>query len=175
MIKSKTNLLVHYFLRLLVFAAAWMLLTKAAASSWVIGILVVPIAAWLSLSLFRRPEEMEPKPSINWLRLLWFTPYFLWLSLKGGVQTARLAIQPSMSLRPDFIHHNSVLPDGPARIFFLNFLSLLPGTFSARLEGAQLTIHALQISPQSRQEICDCEQYVAWIFDIDLKQRVSAK
>lgn len=172
---NKRSMLVHYFMRLLVFAAAWMLLTKAAASSWVIGIVVVPIAAWLSLSLFRRVDEIEPQPSIKWLRLLCFTPYFLWLSLKGGWQTARLAIEPSMSLRPDFIHHNSVLPDGAARIFFLNFLSLLPGTFSARLDGAQLTIHSLQISPQSKQEICDCEQHVAWIFDIDLKQRVSVK
>ncbi len=175
MIKSKTNLLAQYFQRLLVFATVWLLLTKAAGSSWVVGIVVVPIAAWLSLSLFRRSDEMEPQSTINWLRLLCFTPYFLWLSLKGGWQTARLAIQPSMSLRPDFLHHHSVLPDGPARIFFANFLSLLPGTFSARLEGSQLTIHALKISPHSRQEICDCEQYVAWIFDIDLKQRVSVK
>jgi multicomponent Na+:H+ antiporter subunit E len=175
MIKNKTNLFAPYFMRLLVFAAAWVLLTKASGSSWVVGIIVVPIAAWLSLVLFSRADEMKAQSSINWFRLLCFTPYFLWLSLKGGWQTARLAIQPSMSLNPDFMHHNSVLPDGAARIFFLNFLSLLPGTFSARLEGAQLTIHVLQVSPQSRQEICDCEQYVAWIFDIHLKQPVSAK
>ncbi|MFT5598319.1 MAG: multicomponent Na+:H+ antiporter subunit E [Gammaproteobacteria bacterium] len=175
MIKNKKKPFTPYFLRLLVLAAAWVLLTKAAASSWVVGIIVVPIAALLSLSLFRRPDEMKTQSSINWFRLLCFTPYFLWLSLKGGWQTARLAFQPSMSLNPYFMHHNSVLPYGAARIFFLNFLSLLPGTFSARLEGAQLTIHVLQISPQSRQEICDCEQYVAWIFDIDLKQPVRAK
>jgi multicomponent Na+:H+ antiporter subunit E len=175
MIKNKTNLLAQYSQRLLVFAAAWWLLTKAALAAWVVGIVVVPIAAWLSLSLFRSSDETEKKLAINWFRLLCFIPYFLWLSLKGGWMTARLAVQPGMSLCPDFLLHNSVLPDGPARLFFLNLLSLLPGTFSAKLEGAQLTIHALKISQESRQEIRDCEQYVAWIFDVDLKQRVGAK
>jgi multicomponent Na+:H+ antiporter subunit E len=175
MIKNNITLFPQYSKRLLVFAAAWLLLTKAESSSWVIGILVVPIAAWLSLYLFSRPDDFKPQSTINWLRLVCFIPYFIWLSLKAGWQTACLAFQPNMSLRPDFLYHYTLLPDGSARIFYLNLLSLLPGTFCGRLEGAKLTIHALQISEQSKQEIVDCERHVAWIFDIDLKKGVIAK
>jgi len=157
---------------LLFFAGLWLLLTEGELSSWVIGIIVVPFSAWLSVMLFKdtridsdRPAESASKiQSIDFLRLLQFSPFFLIQSIRGGWQTATLAIRPSMPVSPGFFRYNISLQGRSARMFFMHLVSLLPGTVSARLEDDQLLIHALEISPQNSNDIKLCEQQVARLF-----------
>ena len=157
---------------LLFFAGLWWLLTEGEVSSWVIGIIVVPFAAWLSLTLFKDYGLTDSDPahavnktqSIRVSRLFHFLPFFLLQSIVGGWQTAKLAIRPSMPINPGFFRYNIRLQGSSARLFFMHLVSLLPGTVSAKLEGDQLLIHALEVSPQNSSDIKICEQQVASLF-----------
>ena len=157
---------------LLFFASLWWLLSKGDVSSWVIGIIVVPFSAWLSIVLFKdtrlgrnRPAHLvNPMQSIRVLRLFHFLPFFLLQSILGGWQTAKLAIRPSMPINPGFFRYDIRLQGSSARLFFMYLVSLLPGTVSAKLEEDELLIHALEISPQNSNDIKRCEQQVARLF-----------
>ncbi|MFT7243359.1 MAG: multicomponent Na+:H+ antiporter subunit E [Candidatus Azotimanducaceae bacterium] len=157
---------------LLFFAGLWLLLTKGELSSWVIGIIVVPFSAWLSVILFKDTLKDRDYPadsaskvqSINVLRLFQFSPFFIIQSIRGGWQTANLAIRPSMPINPGFFRYNISLQGRSARMFFMHLVSLLPGTVSARLEDEQLLIHALEMSPQNINDINLCEQQVIRLF-----------
>jgi multicomponent Na+:H+ antiporter subunit E len=157
---------------LLFFAALWWLLTKGDVSSWVIGIIVVPFSAWLSIILFKdiRLRKNLPAHSVGQvqriyvLRLFYFLPFFLLKSILGGWQTAKLAIRPSMPVNPGFFRYNLRLQGSFARLFFMHLVSLLPGTVSAKLEDDQLLIHALDMTSKNNDEISQCEQQVAKLF-----------
>jgi multicomponent Na+:H+ antiporter subunit E len=157
---------------LLFFAALWWLLTKGDVSSWVIGIIVVPFSAWLSIILFKdiRFRKNPPAHSVSQmqhiyvLRLFYFLPFFLLKSILGGWQTAKLAIRPSMPVNPGFFRYNLRLQGSSARLFFMHIVSLLPGTVSAKLEDDQLLIHALDMTSQNNDDINQCEQQVARLF-----------
>jgi len=157
---------------LLFFAALWWLLTKGDVSSWVIGIIVVPFSAWLSLILFKdtrfRKDSSAHSVSqiqrIYVLRLFCFLPFFLLKSIAGGWQTAKLAVRPSMPVNPGFFRYNLRLQGSFARLFFMHLVSLLPGTVSAKLEDDQLLIHALDMTSKNNEEMNQCEQQVAKLF-----------
>jgi len=160
------------FKPLIFFAGLWWLLTEGELSSLVIGIIVVPFSAWLSVTLFndsrmdtvRSADSFNETQSINVWRLLQFLPFFLIQSIRGGWQTANLAMRPSLPINPGFFRYNIGLQGRPARMFFMHLVSLLPGTVSARLEDDQLLIHALEMSPQNTNDIHLCEQQVARLF-----------
>jgi multicomponent Na+:H+ antiporter subunit E len=157
---------------LLFFAALWWLLTEGDESSWVIGIVVVPFSAWLSLTLFKdvRLRKNSPAHSVGQLqriyvlRLFLFLPFFLLKSIHGGWQAAKLAVRPSMPVNPGFFRYNLRLQGSFARLFFMHLVSLLPGTVSAKLEDDQLLIHALDMTSKNNNEISQCEQQVAKLF-----------
>jgi multicomponent Na+:H+ antiporter subunit E len=157
---------------LLFFAALWWLLTEGDVYSWVIGIIVVPFAAWLNMILFkdigfrknRPPHSVSQIQRIYVLRLFYFLPFFLLKSILGGWQTAKLAIRPSMPINPGFFRYNLRLQGSSARLFFMHLVSLLPGTVSAKLQDNQLLIHALDMTSQNNNDITQCEQQVAKLF-----------
>ncbi len=55
----------------------------------------------------------------------------------------RRALSFQQLLDPALVSYTTLLPEGSARIFFVNTISLLPGTLSAELRGNQVTIHTL--------------------------------
>ena len=154
--------------RLLLFAGLWLLLTKGDLSSWVVGVVAVSAATGLSMLLAGPSpagvERAANSRSVNILGVLRFIPFFVWQSLRGGWQTARLALHPSLPLQPGFIDYQTCLPCGSARYFFLHLISLMPGTLSAQFIGDKLRIHALTDLVQSEQDLQQCERRVAQLF-----------
>ncbi|MFT7387523.1 MAG: multicomponent Na+:H+ antiporter subunit E [Candidatus Endobugula sp.] len=158
---------------LLFFAGLWWWLTKGEVSSWVIGIIVVPFAAWLNIVLFndtcldknRSARSVNSSQSIRALRLFQFVPFFLVQSILGGWRTAILSLRPSMPINPGFFRYQISLQGHSAQLFFMHLVSLLPGTLSATIDGDQLLIHALEISPLNSHDINRCEQHVARLFN----------
>jgi multicomponent Na+:H+ antiporter subunit E len=124
--------------RLAIFAVAWLALTDAAPASWVVGAPVVALATWTSLRL-RPPRGVRP----SFPGALSFVPFFLWQSLKGGVDVALRVMCPQMRVAPGIVTYRLRLVTPSARIIVINTLSLLPGTLSADLRGDRLSVHAL--------------------------------
>lgn len=145
---ARTSFWSRFILRLGACLLLWWVLTGGRASSWLIGVPTIALALWV----------MEAAPQTHPWRisiagLLRFIPYFLLQSVRGGIDVARRAYSPALPLDPQIIAFSLNLPPGPAQIFFLNSVSLLPGTLSADLCGTTLKVHVLdyKVDPQLDQ------------------------
>ncbi|MBD1401224.1 Na+/H+ antiporter subunit E [Pelovirga terrestris] len=139
----------------------WWVLTGGRASSWLIGLPTIALALWV---MNRFPQA--PFWPISVAGLLRFIPYFLLQSVRGGVDVARRAYSPTLPLDPEIIEFPLTLPAGRPQMFFLNSVSLLPGTLSADLNGTTLKVHVLdrKVDPQLGQ----LENRVAQLFKCPL-------
>jgi multicomponent Na+:H+ antiporter subunit E len=136
----------------------WWVLTGGRVSSWIIGVPTIALALWVMGAA--PPTPLWP---ISFVGLLRFIPYFLLQSVHGGIDVARRAYSPSLPLDPQIIDFSLNLPAGRPQIFFLNSVSLLPGTLSADLVGTTLKVHVLdrKVDPQLGQ----LENRVAHLFN----------
>jgi multicomponent Na+:H+ antiporter subunit E len=131
------------------------------AGSWVIGAPCILLALYVSWRL--RP--LQPARLSLW-RLPRFAAWFLWHSLRGGLDVARRALYPRMPLNPGFIRYRLALPEGAPRVFLVNCLSLLPGTLSACLEGDELVMHTLDTEGEVVPETRAAERQVGRLFNV---------
>ncbi|MBE0599059.1 MAG: Na+/H+ antiporter subunit E [Desulfuromonadales bacterium] len=150
--------------RLAFLTGLWLLLTGADAGSWVIGGPAVLLATLLSLRL-RSPVAWRWRPA----GLLRFVPYFLWHSLRGGLDVTRRALHPRLPIAPALVYHTLRLPPGPSRVFLANTINLLPGTLSAELQDSRLTVHMLDAALVNVMELQRLETRVADLFAVSLE------
>ena len=140
-------------------AGLWWLLSGGTLSSWIIGIPAVLLA---TLALQRlRPASAG---SLSIIGLALFLPFFVAQSLRGGLDVARRTLAPRMRVQPGLAVFRSRLHHDPARVFFFNCVSLLPGTLAADVNGNELTIHVLDRSFDVDHELSRLELAVARIF-----------
>jgi multicomponent Na+:H+ antiporter subunit E len=151
--------------RILLFSALWWVLTEAYPGSWGFGLPVAILAALVSLS-FRRPAGW----GFTMTGLLRFLPFFLWQSLRGGIDVAGRAFHPRLPLNPGLLEFALRLPPGVSQVFFADTLSLLPGTCSVELGPTGLLhIHALDTSLPVERELRRVEARVASLFGVRLR------
>jgi len=130
-------------IRVACFASLWWMLTAGDPRSWIIGVPAVLAATAASMAL---------SPRVPWridaLALASFIPYFTWRSMAGSVDVAWRALHPRLPISPTLEQYPLRLPPhGPARVFFADVVSLLPGTLSASLNHESMTIHILNPDP----------------------------
>ena len=149
----------RWLLPFVVLAAVWAIIARADPASWVVALPSVGLA----LLVFERLRDRRRSKLRPWM-LPSFAAWFLWHSLRGGTDVAWRALQPRMPLRPGFLRYRLALPEGPARIFLVNCLSLLPGTLSADIEGDELVLHALDVGAGVMAETRAAEQRVQSLY-----------
>jgi multicomponent Na+:H+ antiporter subunit E len=148
--------------RTLLFSGLWWVLVEDYPGSWWFGLPMALLAALTSIA-FRRPQEK------HWSLpgFLQFLPFFLWQSLRGGIDVAGRAFHPRLPLAPGFLELMLHLPPGPARVFLADTLSLLPGTCSVDLDQrGNLRIHALDTASFKEADVRQVEARVAALFGI---------
>lgn len=157
-----------WLLRLVLFALMWWILTDGAMNSWPIGLPVVLLATLVSVMLM---------PPLSWsLRgILRFIPYFLWYSIRGGVDVARRAMHPRLPISPGLFDYRFRLPPGLSRVFMANTVSLLPGTLSVELEEEILRIHVLDETVAIDEELNVLENRLADIFGLELMEAINGE
>jgi multicomponent Na+:H+ antiporter subunit E len=133
------------FTRLGLLSVLWAALVEGNTEGLVMGLLVVPLAAWGSLVL-----EPPGGVRVNPLELLRLLPLCMWLVLRGGLDVARRALLPRVPLSPGRLEVRSRVPRGPARLFLNCVASFMPGTLSVNEDGDTLCLHLLDASPASR-------------------------
>lgn len=145
--------------RVVLFALVWWILANGAMDSWGVGVPVVLVAAGISVALL---------PPVSWslIGVLRFVPFFLWRSLRGGVDVAWRALHPRLPISPTLFDYRLRLPPGLPRVFMANTVSLLPGTLSAELDDALLRIHVLDESGDFANELEALENQVAGVFGL---------
>ena len=145
--------------RALFLAALWWTLTEGSATSWVIGgPLIMAVVALSVMAGQVTPIELRLSG------LLRFLPYFLWNSILGAADVARRVYRPQLVLNPGLVAYRTLLPTEPARVFFANVVSLLPGTLSAELRNDELLVHVLDESRPVTAELANLEQQIALLF-----------
>lgn len=96
--------------------------------------------------------------------MLRFAPWFLWQSLRGGIDVARRAFDPRMPLRPALVELSLRTPNGFSHVVLAWVLSLLPGTATVRAGDGWLTVHVLDERLYTVESLHAVETWVAKIF-----------
>lgn len=150
-----------WLLRIVLFSLVWWVLTDGATDSWPVGVPVILLATLVSVALM---------PALSWsLRgMLLFVPYFLWHSIRGGVDVARRAMHPQLPISPALFDYRFRLPPGLPRVFMANIVSLLPGTLSVEIDTEVLRVHVLDESGAIEAELDMLENRLADIFGLEL-------
>jgi multicomponent Na+:H+ antiporter subunit E len=140
-------------------ALLWFGLNGTDWNSWVVGGPAVVAATWVSVRLLpTTPWRWSVGGAIR------FAAFFLRESWRGGWLVARHAIATPLKISPGFVRHEFRLGPGPARWFFCNTISLLPGTAVVAIESDALVAHVLDVSPQSAHELRELERRIAALF-----------
>jgi multicomponent Na+:H+ antiporter subunit E len=101
------------------------------------------------------------------LRLLAFVPYFALQSARGGIDVAVRALRWPYTLRPGFLTYDVRIEHPVLRVIFANAVSLMPGTFTAHLEGNRLTVHALDTKAGLTPRLVELERRLSHAFGED--------
>ena len=151
-------------MRILLFVLLWWAVSDG-NGSWAFGIPVILLATVASYWL-------QPARGA-WLRplaLLRLCGFFLYQSVRAGIDVALRALGPGLRLAPGMIEYQLRLPEGIARVLLLDTLSLLPGTLSAELNGDRLCLHVLDTGLPNEAEVRKVESYIAGAFGMRLLQ-----
>lgn len=135
---NSETLLLRILIRIVIFSLVWHILAGLDLLSWIIGVPAVLLATLLSLKL-----TASSRLNIRLTGIIRFVPFFLHQSFRGAIDVMRRALSFRQLLDPGLVSYITLLPDGSARIFFVNVISLLPGTLSAELRGNKVVIHTL--------------------------------
>lgn len=144
-----------FWVRFTLFSIIWILLTGWQPSSWAVGGVFIIMAS--SLSLLLAPQQQQTAQSkINPVNLFSFFCYFFMQSLRGGWDTAKLALRPKQKILPGVIKYPIEIVNESHIFTFMQVLSLLPGTVSAQHNDREIRIHVLDFNSFNRAEIDNC-------------------
>ncbi|MEX1012105.1 MAG: Na+/H+ antiporter subunit E [Waddliaceae bacterium] len=145
--------------RILIFGFVWVLLTGGALESWIIGIPSIFLALFVNAYL---PPiaffKISPKGAVL------FLIYFLKQSFMAGIDVAKRVFDPRLPLDPGFVEYQTRLSSEWAQIFFLNTISLLPGTLSARFKNGVLVVHVLDKAQPAYENLKIIEDKIGSVF-----------
>lgn len=145
-------------LRVLGFVALWAILSGG--EGWGVGVPVIFIATAAS-------SLVTPANRWSLAGLARFLPYFVWNSLRGGVDVAARALNPALPIDPAVVRYEMRLVSAEARVLMADTVTLLPGTLSADLQGNVLFVHVLNASGFSMGTLDTLQQRVADLFRHD--------
>jgi multicomponent Na+:H+ antiporter subunit E len=158
-VAARRLLSLHGLTRLVLFAGFWLVFAGNDPLSWIVGVPAVLFASWTAEMLSRRRGR-----DVTLGGLLRYIPFFLWESVLGGADVAKRVIRPGLQIKPGFIEYPLRLTEPGARIFFLDSISLLPGTLSADYRDGIAHVHALDTDADLIEPLRRLELRVADLF-----------
>jgi multicomponent Na+:H+ antiporter subunit E len=147
--------------RLVTFAFLWWVLTGGSIENWPLAILIIVTSAAISAAL-------APAASWSIRGLAAFLPFFLWYSVKGGIDVALRTFRRTLPINPEMVSYPLRLRREPACLFFANTINLLPGTLCAEIQGDELIVHLLDNGGGFERELKALEHKVARLYKIPL-------
>ncbi len=121
-----------------VFAALWWVVAEGSHDGWMLGTVATILAVWASFIL------LPPgKASVSLSGFFHFLAFFVWNSVRGGLQVSWMALRGRESLQPGLLEIPVTLPPGGAQVLLVNTLGLMPGTASVEMTEQKLLLHVL--------------------------------
>jgi multicomponent Na+:H+ antiporter subunit E len=149
-----------FWIRVTLFSVFWLLLTGWQPNSWGVGAVFIFMASSLSLTLTTKQRQTE-QWLINPTKYIAFLYYFFVQSIRGGWDIAKLALIPKSKLSPGVIIYHTDLETKSQIFTFMQVLSLLPGTVSAKHWGGVVSIHVLNLNSFNKSELDDCQLQIS--------------
>jgi multicomponent Na+:H+ antiporter subunit E len=149
--------------RFFFFSIIWIIVSEGSPKGWGLALAIVVGTTWISLRL-APPLGRR----IRALAVLEFVPFFLELSLRGGVDVAFRAMRAKPALDPDLVSFDLRLPAGPQRVFLAAVLGLFPGTLCTRLAGDRIEVHVLDLSLPVESQFRDLEVRIGALFGVPI-------
>ena len=133
---------------------------------WMVGVLVAAIGAALTGWLGRVSTFWW----IPW-RVPGFFAFFVFESLRGGLDVAWRSLHPRLPVQPQFFEYEIALPQGQPSTLLISVITLLPGTLSAELRRDEhmLVVHAL--NPGAAASVPRLERRIAMLYGLDRQPR----
>jgi multicomponent Na+:H+ antiporter subunit E len=141
------------------FAFLWWVMAQGRWDTWGLGLVGVIVASILSLRFL--PPRRSP---ISFGGLVGFIGFFVWNSIKGGLQVAWLALRPRPDLAPTLLELPLSLAPGAPRVLMTAAIGLMPGTVGVCLEGDHLRLHVLDERLPAAAEAKALQARIARIF-----------
>ena len=148
----------------LAFVALWAIL--AGGRGWSVGAPFVVLAAVTSCLV-------APMSRWSLVGLARFLPYFVWSSLRGGIDVAIRVLHPQLLIEPALVRYELRLDDTAARVMMADTVTLLPGTLSADLDDHVLVVHVLNTGAPFTKALEALEQRIADLFGLDNQVAIS--
>jgi len=145
------------------FALLWWVLTEGRNDGWPLGVVAVCVATWVSLKLMPPANHL-----IRIEGVFKFLGFFLWHSIRGGIQVAGMALRGRSALQPGLIALSVALPPGGPRILLANTLGLMPGTLGVEFSGTALQLHVLDERLPIVAETQALQAVIARLFGVSL-------
>lgn len=128
--------------------AFWLVLSDHLEPLFIgMGVASAAAVAWLLGDFFDSLFPPTRPPLRRTPQRLWrFAAYIVWLLgrvLVSSVEVARVALHPRMPMEPGFVRFSTNLSTPMARATLANSITLVPGTLTVRMDGAELLVHAL--------------------------------
>jgi multicomponent Na+:H+ antiporter subunit E len=128
------------------------------------GVLVIGIPA-VATALWAKSRLSDARiQGLSVRGLISFVPYFLWESLKGGVDVALRVLGSRVRVNPGYIDCQLRLARPSARVLIMDLINLLPGILTANVVGNRAKIHALDLGGDHLRSLMDLEERVAALF-----------
>lgn len=144
----------------LVLGTLWLLLAGTEVAAWVIGGPVVALALAMVLVLPPSyPAVVRPGAAVRLVAM------FLFDSFRGALDVGARCIAPQSRIRPQIVEWQMSLRSSFARLVFVHAISLIPGTLTARVSGANLLIHVLDVQGPWRVGLVALEARIAAAFE----------
>lgn len=125
----------------LVWALVWLAWWALAEGVWV-SLPVIGVASlfitWLAMHLL-----FDGAWHLNWRVLPGLLGFFMWQSLKGGMDVASRALAWQSRFESEVVCYRLRLPDGACRQVWLAGVGLFPGTMVVGLDGEEVRVHVL--------------------------------
>ena len=137
----------------------WWILTEGSRDGWVMGMVAIGAALWLSLRLV---APGSARFSLTGLGA--FLGFFVCNSVRGGVQVALIALRGRRALQPGTLEVQLHLSSPAPRILMAGALGLMPGTVSVRLDGRRLRLHVIDERMPIAVEVRALETRIARMF-----------
>ena len=137
------------------FALLWWFVTNGALAAWVVG---VPCIALIVFLQYRGKTTSSAITAIYWTRLPGFIVFFIYQSIRGGLDTASRVVSRQLNIQPQFFKYKYKYSHTPmSESLFVNLVSLLPGSVCALRETDSITLHLLSDNPNIEDELAQCE------------------
>jgi multicomponent Na+:H+ antiporter subunit E len=155
----------HFLRRVVAMGLLWIVLVDGDLRAPALAAAIVIGAAATSTALRTgRPWRLRLGGALR------FVPLFLWSAAVGGFDVALRAFRPGPPIAPDLLaYHLRLEADRAPATFFVNLISLLPGTLCAEVEGARLRLHVVDRNQPVEDRLRTLEGAVAAMFGVSTK------